>query len=367
MFSKLGIMTGRFTEHIDMSRFERSMSIVGAIVHELRAEKVTFMAGSIAYHAFVSMLPLLVLVLTVISTVGDRSLETAFVSFAGTVLTPSTGGVLINQLETAGTSTGLSILGLGILLWGTLRIFRGLDTAFSDIYETESANSFTDQLTDGVVVFLTFGLALVAGWAINSIMSTVAPGVIATVIRPVVLIFGLALTFVPMYYIFPDTGVTVGEILPGVFVTAIGLTAFESVFRLYTQFKSPESSALAGVLVLLTWLYFSGLIILVGIAVNAVLSNRSADVDIDPVSRAAQTDNGSGRGDTTDRQRIVEAVHRAETTLSEGEELRVVADGKEVRLPLPHRVLATDGNTERTAEGGVSLEFHWNLSPPDGE
>jgi membrane protein len=355
------------TERIGMTRFERSTGVLRAIVHELRVEKVTFMAGSIAYHAFVSMLPLLVLVLTIISTVGDRGLETAFVSFAETVLTPSTGEILIGQLETAGASTSLSILGLGVLLWGTLRIFRGLDTAFSDIYGTGSANSFADQFTDGIVVFLTFGLALVAGWAINSILSSVEPGVVATVIRPVILVIGLVITFMPMYYIFPDTDVTPGEILPGVFVTAIGLTAFESVFRLYTQFRSPESSALAGVLVLLTWLYFSGLIILIGVAVNAVLSNRSADVDVDPVTRAAPTDDRSGRDDLPERKRIVEAVHRAEKTLSDDDEMRLVANGNDVRFPSPHRVLVSDENTEHTPEGVVSLEFHWDLSISDDE
>jgi membrane protein len=353
------------TERTDGTRFERPLSIVQAIVHELRAEKVTFMAGSIAYHAFVSMLPLLVLMLTVISTVGDQSLETAFISFAETVLTPSAGGILIGQLETAGTSTGLSILGLGVLLWGTLRIFRGLDTAFSDIYETGSANSFADQLGDGVVVFLTFGLALVAGWAINSILSSVDPGMLATVIRPVVLIFGLAITFVPMYYIFPDVDVTISEILPGVFVTAIGLTAFESVFRLYTQFKSPDSSALAGVLVLLTWLYFSGLIILIGVAVNAVLSNRSADVDIDPVTRAIQNDKERDDSGETDHQDIVEAVHQAEKILSESGEMRLVANERSVLLPSPHWIQTYDEDTEWAPEGAVCLECHWKTISPD--
>ncbi|MUV58229.1 YihY/virulence factor BrkB family protein, partial [Halogeometricum sp. CBA1124] len=40
---------------------------------------------------------------------------------------------------------------------------------------------------------------------------------------------------------------------------------------------------IGGVLLLLTWLYFSGLVVLLGAAVNAVLSNRSRDVNVDPV------------------------------------------------------------------------------------
>jgi hypothetical protein len=33
-----------------------------------------------------------------------------------------------------------------------MRIFRGLDTAFSGIHETESENTFADQLGDGLVL-----------------------------------------------------------------------------------------------------------------------------------------------------------------------------------------------------------------------
>ena len=46
-----------------------------AVVYEVRAENLTFMAGSIAYHAFVSLLPLLLLALAVATKVGNRDLE----------------------------------------------------------------------------------------------------------------------------------------------------------------------------------------------------------------------------------------------------------------------------------------------------
>ncbi|MDZ7731007.1 MAG: YhjD/YihY/BrkB family envelope integrity protein [Natrialbaceae archaeon] len=57
------------------------------------------------------------------------------------------------------------------------------------------------------------------------------------------------------------------------------------MFELYLVYSSPaaKSSLLAAVIVLMTWLYFNALIVLVGAAVNAVLSNRSEDVRIDPV------------------------------------------------------------------------------------
>lgn len=38
-------------------QLSRIVEVLQAIVYEARTEKLTFMAGSIAYHAFVSLLP----------------------------------------------------------------------------------------------------------------------------------------------------------------------------------------------------------------------------------------------------------------------------------------------------------------------
>jgi len=40
-----------------------------------------------------------------------------------------------------------------------LKIFRGLDTAFSEIYASTEENSLVDQLQDGAVVFGTIGVS----------------------------------------------------------------------------------------------------------------------------------------------------------------------------------------------------------------
>lgn len=343
------------------SRRDRVIKLAQAVVNEFRAENTPFMAGSIAYHAFVSLLPLLILVLAVISTIGDRSLEEAFITFAGAVLTPDTGGVLKRQLEAAGASTGVSLFGLGVLVWGTFRIFRGLDQAFSDIYETESRNSIVDQFTDGVVVLVTFGIALLAGWWINGALATLGDGVFVTGFRWIVLTGGLALTFLPMYYIFPDADVTVSEVVPGVVVVAIGLTAFESLFRLYTQYKSPESGIVAGVLVLLTWLYFSGVIILLGAVINAVLSNRSEDVDVFPVFGGVDPIDQA----SAEQEQLIARLHELETAIDDADSVTVLAGETKVTLPPPRVTTSTKldmgrMNSEvRNGDRSIRLDFRW--------
>jgi len=120
----------------------RTAEVLRALVHEIRAERLTFMAGSIAYHAFLSILPLLLLVLTFVQRMENVTLRASIVGIMEAVLTAQASGVIQQGLTEADAS--VSLLGVGFLLWGSLRIFRGLDTAFSDIYETGASNTFLD-------------------------------------------------------------------------------------------------------------------------------------------------------------------------------------------------------------------------------
>jgi|AntDeeMetageno50_2_1112565.scaffolds.fasta_scaffold02215_2 membrane protein len=339
---------------------ERTLRVGRAIVHELRVEKVTFVAGSIAYHAFVSLLPFLLLVIAVLSAIGSPP-EEAIVSLASAVLTANAGDALLRELDAAGASTGVSALGGVVLLWGALRIFRGLDTAFSAIYETEAHNTIADQFVDATVVFLTVGLAIAVTWGIDSALAVEGSGLGAWLFGRLVLVGGLGLVLFPMYYVFPDADVSIREVVPGMVVAAVGLVTLVSVFQFYAALRTGEdSSVIVGILVLLTWLYVSGLIVLVGAAVNAVLSNRSQDIDIDPVIGTHTTDGTRA----TDHDRLAADLKDVATSVEESDELRVVAGDTDVRLPSPrHATAETDDSTLELDGETLTVEFEW----PPGE
>lgn len=351
---------------VDLGRARR---VGRAIVYEARVEKIPFLAGSIAYHAFVSLLPLFALLLYVASGLGNASLEAGLIRLSRAVFTEGTQDVLITEMRNASQSTGLSVLGVGVLLWGTLRIFRGLDTAFSDIYETEARNTFVDQLGDGVVVLVCIAVAILVGATLERSLSF--DGTAGWVVGRAVLVVGLGLAFFPMYYVFPDEpDITVREVLPGVAFAAVGLTAFASLFRVYLEASggADSGSVLAGILVFLTWLYFSGLVVLVGVAINAVLSNRSRDVDIRPVvggqpRRADHDVEATEWG--VDRAALVTAIERLRGDLRAGDAVSVTTDDDTVTLPGPDDVVV-DVEPSRLPflSDAVSIELRWS---PDGE
>jgi len=90
-----------------------------------------------------------------------------------------------------------------VLLWGILRVFRALDTAFSAIYDTQWKNGLPNQLKDGIVVLVSLGVTLVvvvgAGLLLRLVPNLPFPGLV----RRALLIVGLSAVFIPIYYVFP--------------------------------------------------------------------------------------------------------------------------------------------------------------------
>ncbi|NUB90384.1 YihY/virulence factor BrkB family protein [Haloterrigena sp. SYSU A121-1] len=359
-------------------RRDRVETVLRAIVHELEVERVTFMAGSIAYNAFLSLLPLLLLLLTIISSVGDEGLEQGLVSITRAALTPGAADVLVAELQTS--TAGASLLGLAALLWGALRIFRSLDMAFSDIYESQAENTFLDQLRDGIVVLVSVAAVVAVVIVLESLGGGLAAvgGTAGWLLHRLLLVVATGVALVPMYYLFPDEPeITVREVLPGVGVTAVGLVTAESAFRLYVRYGSTnaENGLLSGIIVLMTWLYVSGLVILVGAAVNAVLSDRSEDVSIEPVIGGvapepadAEATSPGGADSTVRTVDPVRAIDDLEKRLPTASDVRIVVDGESVRVPPPDRV---DGDRETSAlpfvDDSVGVGLRWNVRDRDAE
>lgn len=253
-----------------------TVSFVKSVVAGIQEKNVPFMAASIAYQAFISLIPLLVLVFFLVSVVGDEQFASEVARTTEGFL-PESGQLLLEDaIAGSVATTGASVIGLITLIWGSLKIFRGLDTAFSEIYESNEENSFLEQLRDAFIVFGAIGLALVAAAGATVVFAFFPRIPFIGLLNPLLLAVGLTIAFLPMYYFFPDVGVSVREIIPGVIVAAIGWAVLQSLFQVYVSVASSSEAAgpVGAILILLTWLYFGGLILLVGAVVNATRSGQ---------------------------------------------------------------------------------------------
>ena len=249
------------------------------VYEEVQDENVTFMAAGIAYQAFVSLIPLLVLLFFLLSIVGDQSLATRVVDLTQSFLPRSAQQLLKQSIAGDSASVGASVIGLVTLAWGAFKIFKGLDTAFSEIFDTESEDTFADKLRDAAVVFAALGGALMAAVAATAAFGALNVPFVGF-LNPLLLVVGISIAFFPMYYVFPDMDLDPTDVLPGVLVGAVGWAALQSLFQVYIALATDgggSASAIGAVLLLLTWLYFSGLVLLVGAVVNAIHLGRLGD------------------------------------------------------------------------------------------
>ncbi|WP_049927627.1 YihY/virulence factor BrkB family protein [Halopiger goleimassiliensis] len=263
-----------------------SRSRVGAIVRDVaavaRERQISVKAAGLAYHAFNTLVPLVVLAL-VAATLVD-ALEPVLHGLEGAAGVD--GVVTDGGLEgaTGVDRTRAAVLAVAILLWSAVRLFQAVNSAFTDVYgarkeQSSLAAATTVTLVTALEVAFVTGTVAVAVALVSVVgvsLSVFVGGLAARVASTVALLGLLIAVFAPMYYLFPQADVSAREILPGTVFAALSWTALAVGFRIYVN--TSESVALFGVagavLIVLTWVYLGGLCLLLGAVVNAVLANR---------------------------------------------------------------------------------------------
>ena len=264
-------------------RADSVVSIVGTIIREFRNRDIPFMAGSIAYYAFLSLFPLLLLVFLTVSFVGDERLAAFVTDATEAYLTPAAQSILLDTIKEASGRFQLSIIAVLTLLWGITSVFRGLDTAFSKLYGTGGQEGIIEKTVDGLIVIGGISVATFAMFLAGTVYALFPELPFMNVLNLLLLTVALAIAFLPIYYVFPDVEVSLQEVIPGAVVAAVGWTILQLLFQVYASYSSTAElyGVLGGVLLLITWLYFGALVLLIGAATNVVLSTRSPPESID--------------------------------------------------------------------------------------
>lgn len=263
------------------------------VLREAKVEDIPMLAASLAYRAFVSLIPLLALLFLAAAVVGDEALAQQVLQFTEGFLPAPAQDMLRGYIvgEASVGLTGAGLIGLVTLVWGAFKIFRGLDKSFSEIFDTESKNSFVDQLKDSAVVLVSLAVAIVAAVAATTVFAVSRIPFIG-LLSPLFLAIGLTIALFPIFYEFPDLDLSWKEVVPGVVIAAVGWTLLQILFQVYLSLTGQVSTAsiIGAVLVLLTWLYFSAVVLLVGAVVNAVIVGQRATGEIYDPSESGEAD-----------------------------------------------------------------------------
>ncbi|MDR5656325.1 YihY/virulence factor BrkB family protein [Halodesulfurarchaeum sp. HSR-GB] len=243
-----------------------------AVVREVQRSQATFLAAAIAYYGFVSIIPLALLGLAVVQTFGGPSLETALQG-ADQFLSPAAVEVIEGSLADSHGSGGASAASLLILAWSASKIFRGLDVAFSAVDGVAVEKSLPGRLLNAAIVFLSISVALAASALLGVVIPYIEWIPFAGVLSQLSLPGVLTIAFFPMFYRFPDIDIRPRQALPGTIFAAIGWALLATGFSIYATYAGNFQlyGVLGAGLLLVSWLYLGGIIIMVGAVVNVVL------------------------------------------------------------------------------------------------
>ncbi|MDG5819104.1 YihY/virulence factor BrkB family protein [Natronococcus sp. A-GB7] len=292
-----------------MLDYSRALELGTRLVQLARQEQLTLLAAGVAFYAFLSLAPLALLSLAIAASIGGETLAAQVTDTTDDVLTPSAQALLTETIVDETGQQGATVVGALGLLWGSSRVFRGLDRAFSSVYGTVASKSLVDTFWDATIAAaaIVIGLSIVAG---IELVVRFVPFTGQLVLGPLFVLLGLIAAFLPLYMIFPDANVDVREALPGTLLAAVGWFVLSRVFSLYADLAGQYAvyGALGAVFLVLVWLYAGAIILVFGATLNAVLADRELDRQLQSprprqLSTEAMTDDATGADEGTTRDR----------------------------------------------------------------
>jgi len=248
-------------------------------VARLYGEKdISFLSAGIAFYAFFSVVPAILLTLALGSLLGGEAFAERVVSLTEIYLSSEGERVLGEALSGSVGRVGASAFGFIALTWSSLKVFRAIDTAFGVIYGGEGATSFARGVADAVVLVTVIVVGIVLLVAFRLILAHLVPGSFDSLglAGSFFSVAALVAVLLPVYYLTPPVSVSLRSTVPGTLTTVAGWLLLQRLFSLYAEnaFQYQAYGLVGAVLLFLLWLYVGATVLLLGGAVNAVVANR---------------------------------------------------------------------------------------------
>jgi YihY family inner membrane protein len=268
-----------------LDRFQQrrtALAVPAAVLKKYGEDSASNLAALIAYYAFVSLFPLLLVFVTVLGYAleGDPKLK-------GEVLKGTLGKfpLLSDQLKLQSLSGSGAALAIGIVL--TLLAGLGVtgagQTAFNRVWgvPTKEQPNFLMQRLRGIGVLAVLGTLTIVSTAAGGFIgasSGSTGGALAVAAGVVVSLAGNVVLFVCAFKLLTAKPLSVREVLPGAVPAAILWTVLQYFGGLYASHElknlGPLYGSFALVLALIAWLYLAAHLTLLAAELNVVVNRR---------------------------------------------------------------------------------------------
>jgi membrane protein len=264
-------------------------SMAKDLVGEIKNDHATTLAAAQAYYYLLAIVPLLILLLSILPYLQIDPQRA--VDFIGTILPGEMASTFQDTIVSVVTTPRGGLLTFGILgtLWSASNAMTAFIEAINQAYDVEETRSFIKLKLVAIVLTLFMLVAVIValilpifGGAIIDMITRILSlpsqtQILFQVLRWVISIAVMSIVLAFLYKFapnkqFPFKEVIIGAVIATVLwqVVSLGFSFYVSNFGSY----SATYGSLGGLIVLMLWFFLTGLILVIGGEINALLHRR---------------------------------------------------------------------------------------------
>ena len=280
---------------VRLRRLKRFWLFLVRLQREMGYDDCMGMAAQIAFYTMMGLFPFLIFLLSIVSTfpIGEALQPRLLDALADQMPEEAAryvADVVLNLLPN--TNQGLLSFGLLASLWGASMAVGALITTINRAYNIRTRRNYASQKLLSIVLTL----ALSGLWLMAMTIILVGPektqhmfefmGIASetntfwTSVRlPMAFVLNLIALSV-LYYIAPEAKQKFRWILPGAVTATVLWMVASSAFRVFLRHFGAYNKtygSLAALVILMVWLWLSGLVFLLGAEINALMKRMEED------------------------------------------------------------------------------------------
>jgi YihY family inner membrane protein len=254
----------------------RRWAIALATLKKFQEDQTTNLAGLIAFWAFFSVFPLLLVFVTLVGyfTTSDKVLH----SFQKVL------PILKGQGASALHGSWLAlVIGVASALWSGMAVVRTAQVAFNSVWEVpiNERPKLVEQTVRSLKVLAIVGVGLSVSTVVTGYLTSTANDLLPVagkVIGPAIaLVLDVGL-FVVAFRLLTHEEITTKQVLPGALLSGFAFWVLQLASTLivgrYLRNAQATYAAFATAITMLWWFYLQGIVTLLGVQLNVVLTHR---------------------------------------------------------------------------------------------
>jgi len=271
-----------------MNRLVKIIAFGNEMRHRYKKHHITAFSAQMSYFFILSLFPFLIFL---VSLIGWFSIDNVWVvSNLSNMIPKEAAQIILDYVEDV-LLTGTSIISVSIIatLWTASKAINALMRALNIVYEVPETRGYLKVRILGMFYTILFAFAIVLALVLPSMghdffnlvqrFIEVPRGFIDlfTSLRWIGVLVFLGIVIGSTHVIMPNTRITIRSALPGTLFSLFGWTVISYGFSYFIENFSRFSiiyGSLTAVIVLMVWMYMSGIILMFGGEINHYLFEK---------------------------------------------------------------------------------------------